>query len=301
MSEKNDRVWAIYLPRVTPFDDLWDYDDPAGTEARFRALRPELAAAGDRSVSLQLETQIARTLALQRKFAEAHELLNSMLPELDSVDPVVRVRWLLERGRTFNSAGKKEPAKKTFLKAWELAQSIQAEFFAVDAAHMLAIVEEGAEALRWNEQALDYARSSEDPRAKRWQGSLLNNLGWTYHDRGDFEQALTLFEEALAYRKEEGKDSEIDVAEWCVARVLRSLGRDNEALARQQELLRRKEDARRAPDGFVFEELGECLLALGRQEEARPWFAKAYQELSQDPWLAENEPDRLERLEKLGH
>jgi tetratricopeptide (TPR) repeat protein len=165
---------------------------------------------------------------------------------------------------------------------------------------MVAIVEEGAEVLRWNERALDYARSSEDPRAKRWKGALLNNLGWTYHERGDFERALTLFKEALAFRKEQGKEPEIDVAEWCIARVLRSLGRENEALARQQELLRRKEDARRAPDGFVFEELGECLLALGREEEARPWFAKAHQELSQDPWLVENEPERLERLEAGG-
>lgn len=285
---------------ATPFDDLWDYDDPVGTEAKFRAMRPELEAAGDRSGLLQLDTQIARTLALQQKLGEAHELLNSVEPELDSVEPVVRVRWLLERGRTFNSAEKKEPAKKAFLEAWELAQSIQAEFFAVDAAHMLAIVEEGAEALRWNELGLDYARSSEDPRAKRWQGSLLNNLGWAYHGKGDFEQALRLFEQALAFRKEHGKEAEIDVAEWCVARVLRSLGRENEALAQQQELLRRKEDARRAPDGFVFEELGECLLALGREEEARSWFAKAHRELAQDPWLAENEPDRLERLEKLG-
>ena len=285
---------------TTPFDDLWDYDDPAGTEATFRAMRPKLEAAGDRSVLLQLDTQIARTLSLQRKFGEAHQLLNSVEPELEAVDPVVRVRWLLERGRTFNSAGKKEPAKKAFLEAWELARSIHAETFAVDAAHMMAIVEEGAEAVRWNELALDYARSSEDPRAKRWKGSLLNNLGWTYHERGDFQYALTLFKEALAFRREEEKEPEIDVAEWCVARTLRSLGRENEALAVQQKLLRRKEDARRAPDGFVFEELGECLLALGREEEARPWFARAHQELSKDPWLAENEPERLTRLEKLG-
>ncbi|MEJ2152614.1 MAG: tetratricopeptide repeat protein [Gemmatimonadota bacterium] len=285
---------------ATPFDDLWDYDEPVGTEAEFRSLRPKLEADGDRSVLLQLDTLIARALSLQRNFGEAHLLLNSIEPELDSVDSTVRVRWLLERGRTFNSAGKKEPAKKAFLEAWELAQSIHAEFFAVDAAHMLAIVEEGAEALRWNEQALNYARSSEDPRAKQWQGSLLNNLAWAHHEKGDFERALTLFEEALAFRKKQGKEAEIDVAEWCVARVLRSLGRENEALARQQELLRRKEDARRAPDGFVFEELGECLLALGREAEAGPWFAKAHKELSQDPWLVENEPERLERLEKLG-
>lgn len=283
-----------------PFDDLWDYDDPAGTAAKFQALRPELEADGDRSALLQLDTQIARTYSLQRKFGEAHALLNEIEPQLDSVEPVVRVRWLLERGRTFNSAGKKEPARKAFQEAWVLGQSIHAENFAVDAAHMLAIVEEGDEAIRWNELALDYARSCEDPKAKRWKGSLLNNLGWTYHDRGEHERALELFEEALAFRHEQGDDATIDIAEWCVARELRALGRVTEALGRQQELLRVKQEAGRESDGYVFEELGECLLELGRDEEARPWFAKAYAELSKDPWLKGNEAERLDRLKKLG-
>lgn len=284
------------------FDELWDYDDPSGTEALFRELRPALEAEGDRSLLLQLDTQIARTLGLQRKFGEAHALLNGIEPELDSVDPVVRVRWLLERGRAFNSSGKKEPAKRAFLEAWELGKSIGpgAENFAVDAAHMMAIVEKGDEAIRWNETALDYARLSEDPKAKRWKGSLLNNLAWTYHDRGDHDKAMELFAEALEFRREEGKDNLIDIAEWCVARELRALGRTTEALSRQKELLRSKEEGGRGNDGFVWEEIGECLLELGHGKEARPWFAKAYAALSKDPWLSAEEPERLERLKALG-
>jgi tetratricopeptide (TPR) repeat protein len=282
------------------FDDLWDYDDPAGTEARFRELRPKLEADGDRSLVLQLDTQIARTLGLQRRFGEAHALLNEVEPQLDDVDRLVRVRWLLERGRAFNSAGKKEPAQRAFVEAWDLGREIGADTFAVDAAHMVAIVEEGDEALRWNELALDYAKSSEDPRAKRWKGSLLNNLGWTYHDRGEHEKALALFEEALEFRKKEGKDNLIDIAQWCVARELRALGRTEEALSRQKELLQRKEKAGRGGDGFVYEELGECLLELGQAKEARPWFRKAYAELSKDPWLPEREPERLARLKEQG-
>jgi hypothetical protein len=46
--------------------------------------------------------------------------------------------------------------------------------------------------------------------------------------------------------------------------------------------------------------LGECLLALNRQAKAGPYFALAYDELSKDPWLADNEPARLERLRQLG-
>ena len=54
------------------------------------------------------------------------------------------------------------------------------------------------------------------------------------------------------------------------------------------------------PDGYNHEEIGECLLALGRPDEARPHFARAYEILSKDAWLADGEPERLKRLAELG-
>jgi hypothetical protein len=83
-----------------------------------------------------------------------------------------------------------------------------------------------------------------------------------------------------------------------VARALRSLNRIEEALARQLELEREFESVHET-DGYVFEEIGECLLLLKRKEEARPYFAKAHEILSQDAWLAEGEADRLIRLKEL--
>ena len=53
-------------------------------------------------------------------------------------------------------------------------------------------------------------------------------------------------------------------------------------------------------DGYVYEEIAECLAALGHDDEARPYFAHAYETLSRDPWLVESEPARLERLRTLG-
>ena len=52
--------------------------------------------------------------------------------------------------------------------------------------------------------------------------------------------------------------------------------------------------------GYTEEELGECLHALGRPDEARPFFARAHERLSRDSWLVENEPDRIARLKRLG-
>ena len=106
--------------------------------------------------------------------------------------------------------------------------------------------------------------------------------------------ALAFFEDAIAFRKEQGKADEIRVAEWCFARALRSMGRLEEALAIQRRL-----ESEGTEDGFVAEELGELLALLGRQSEARPKFARAYEILSKDLSLQRDEPERLDRLRRL--
>jgi tetratricopeptide (TPR) repeat protein len=213
--------------------------------------------------------------------------------------PVARVRLLLERGRLYNSSKRREESKPLFCEAWETATAAGADAYAVDAAHMLGIVETGDSSVAWNRRAIDLAQASSDPKARRWLGSLYNNLGWTFHDKGDFAAALDLFRKAQKAREESGKPGDVRVARWCVARALRSLGRFDEALALQEALLVECR-AQNAPDGFVEEEIGECLAALGRSPEAAPHFAAAYALLSADPWLQRDEPERLERLRRLG-
>ena len=95
-----------------------------------------------------------------------------------------------------------------------------------------------------------------------------------------------------------GNVGNIRIAKWSVARGLRLLKRVSEALAMQTELLAEFETAG-ASDGYVFEELGECLLALDRGDESRPFFRRAYEQLSKDAYLAENEAARLARLARL--
>jgi tetratricopeptide (TPR) repeat protein len=279
-------------------DGRWDFNDPVASEAAFRALLDARDAPPDEDYRDQVRTQIARSLSLQRRFDDAHALLDEIEPSLDSRPPLVRIRHALERGRTLNSSGRRDEARPLFLRAWEEAGAIGADFYTVDAAHMLGIVDPPDDAMRWNEIALETAEGSRDPRARRWIGSLCNNMGWTRHAQEAFDEAMTLFERALDARREEGKPREIRVARWCVARCRRSLGAFDEALAEQRRL-QSACDAAGEPDGFVAEEIAECLHALGRAEEARPFFARAHGILSLDPWLAESEPERLERLERL--
>lgn len=286
-------------PALPDLAKLWDFSNPALSESRFRDVLPTALAAGDAAFELQTWTQIARAQGLQRKFDEAHATLDTVLARLADVPPVVRVRYLLERGRVFNSSGDRAASKPLFLEAWELARQAGEDNFAVDAAHMLGIVEPSDQALRWNETALQLAESSPDPKAGQWLGALYNNIGWTYHDSGRFAEALAIFEKARDWRATRPQVEPLLIARWCVARTLRSLGRVDEALAAQEALLSERAGLN-LPDGYVFEEIGECLLALDRASAARPHFARAYGELAKDDWLQAEQPARLARLKKLG-
>lgn len=300
-------VWGLIMTmnasaqtNLPDFDAQWDYNNPAETEAKFREILPAAEASGDTDYLAELLTQIARTQGLQRKFEEAHATLNQVEEMLGATGPRVRVRYLLERGRTLNSSGHPDEAKPLFLEAWERGQAGGFDFLAVDAAHMVAIVVPTEEQMDWNLKAAALAEQSEDPKAQNWLGSLYNNMGWTYFDMKEYQQALTIFEKALAFREKQGDPENIRIAKWCIAKMYRMLDKPDKALEMQQALLKEREAAGAEDDGYVFEEIAECYEAMGRHADARPWFARAYANLSQDPWLQENEAERLERLKRLG-
>ena len=279
------------------FDSWWDYDHPDLSEARFRSLLPELPF--DSPIRLELLTQIARAQGLQRLFDDAHKTLDEVEARLPAGSTRILARYLLERGRIFNSSKKPDNARPLFERALAVAGAADQDGLAVDAAHMLAIVASDDAALEWNLHALALAERSAQPAARRWLGSLLNNIGWTYHDSGRLEEALNAFEKAAAWRRENGGGRAEQIARWCVARGLRSLGRHDEALALLSQLEAELSTAPE-PDGYVFEEIAENLLALGRESEAQPYFARAHALLSQDAYLAEHEAQRLSRLAQLG-
>lgn len=185
-------------------------------------------------------------------------------------------------------------------RAWELARTLGEDGPAVDAAHMLAIVDAPPGEAHWHERALELADTSPDPAARRWRGSLWNNIGWARFDAGDLEGALAAFETALAARQERGQAKETRIAEWCIARCIRALGRPAEALALQERLAAETAAAGVPESGFGADEIGECLLDLGRAGEARPYLARAAELLGADAWLVEHEPDRIARLKHLG-
>ena len=283
-------------------DALWDYDDPEVSEQRFRA---ELARHPARSrEALETATQIARTQGLRRRFAPADSTLDAIAPMLDAVPVRVRVRYLLERGRTRNSSGDKAAAVPLFNEAVALAARDTlpgADLYRVDALHMLGIASPPSERLDWDKKALAAASASTDPRTRRkWVPSLYHNIGWEYFERGDVVTALAYWTLALPLREEIGDPSTIRVAKWTIARGQRALGRLDEA-ERTQRALAAETEASGKPDGFVYEELAEIALARGDTAAAAPWATKAWALLKDDPGLKEGESARLARLRDIGN
>ncbi len=231
---------------------LWNFSDPAASEQRFRAALAE--AQGDER--LELETQIARTYSLRGNFTEAHAVLDGIEPEISQAGVKPKLRYLLERGRTFNSAGDKAKARPLFVQAWELGQTAQEEYLAIDAAHMVAIAEGGEKGIEWNRMALPLAANASDPQARRWRGPLLNNIGWELSDLGRYDEALDYFRQALVAYEERAEKRPIRIAHWAIGHTLRLLKRYDEALAIQLRL-KAELDASGETDEHVDKELEE--------------------------------------------
>ena len=290
---------SLNMTQLPDFDTLWNYSNPSETRVKFEELLPKAKESGDHSYYLQLLTQIARTYSLESNFVKAHEILDEVEKEKTQDLTLVEVRYLLERGRTFNSNNKKETAFPLFVSAFDLGKSNSFDYFAVDAAHMASIAAANLELKKqWAHTGIEYAEGSEDVKVQKWLGALYNNLGWDYHENKEYTKALELFEKALFYHNKYGNSQSQFIAKWTVARCKRSLGLFDEALTIQLELKTEMERSDNL-DGYVYEELAEIYYAKNELNISKPYFLKAYELLSKDSWFVANETERLNRLKEL--
>src|SRR6185312_882732 len=130
-------------------------------------------------------------------------------------------------------------------------------------------------------------------------GGLYTTLGWKLYDLRQFESSLQAFQKALSNHKVQGTPRETFVAQWSIGKVLRAMGKTEEALSIQKTLLAELGIGGER-DGRLYEELAECLQTLRRTTEAQLYFELAYRELSSDEWVTDNQPLKLKRMKDLG-
>ncbi len=299
---------------VQNFYALWDYAKPAESEQRFQAalhtaMQGELQGAQGHALAelrLVLQTQIARTHSLRKQFDAAHALLDALAPQVAKASALVQMHHAIERGRTFNSSGRKAQALPLFERAWSVGKPtapgavvpIGQEALAIDAIHMLAIAQTGEQAIATNRSALAYAQAGREERSRRWVGPLLSNIGSELKALGRWDEARASFEQALAPYEERGVAAQTRVVHWHLGHIHRIQGRLFEALAIQERLAREAQLEER-PDAYVHEELMLLHAALGRGGEAAQEARAARQLLKDDAWFAAHEAARWAKIEEL--
>jgi len=258
---------------------LWNFSRPEVSEQRFSAAMDGATA----DEKLVLQTQIARTWGLRRDFAKARDVLAGVEPALPGASDEVRVRYWLELGRTWISATHSkeqrtpealQTARDAYLGAFDMAERARLDFLAIDALHMMVFIDDASDQqLAWNQKALAYLERSDQPDAKRWEGSLRNNVGYALRLKGDYDGALEQFRLSRAAYERAGRSRNVRIADWMIARTWREQQRYAEAIALQLEL-ERAWDADGEPDPYVFEELELLYRATGDEPRAQHYAAR---------------------------
>ena len=283
-------------PSLPDFIKLWNFGNPAETEKKFRGILPRAESTHDASYLAQLLTQIARTQGLQGKFDDAHITLDRVEKMLTPNLKLAYVRYLLERGRAFNSSNHLDQALPLFIQAYELAGQIKEMKLAIDAVHMVAIVKKDPkEQIEWNLKGIAMAEA--DTNSRGWLWALYNNIGESYLLVEDYENASRYFHNLVEFQKEKGGEPDMYTLKD-EARAIRLSGHPAEALIIIEpifsKLQREKQD-----DGWIREEMAENLFSLGKKTEAKSHFVKAYELLSNEDSCIKNEQEKLQHLKEM--
>lgn len=187
---------------------MWDYNDVESTRERFLRCSEREDVRADAGFAAEIQTQIARTFSLQGNYAEAHCILDGVEAMPGYHLPAAQVRYLLERGRTYRSAGDAERSLPLFHEAEKHATNHELWRLAIDAVHMIAIAEQKVEdRIAQNVRGLQLVR--EHPEQHGWKNALLNNLGEEYITAQQYADAITTFSALIEYQREHNGKADI--------------------------------------------------------------------------------------------
>ena len=297
--------------QVDNFDDLFT-GNPVDIEKNLSLLLPEAEKRSDKSVYLQIFSQIALAQAMQQKFELAHRTLDKAEQLVEPQYQLAKIRLLLERGRVYHQSDNLVEALSFFMQSYELAKSkTEFDFHTVNAAHMIAIVENNVnDKIKWNLLAIRLAEKTQDERCHTWLGPINNNLAQNYLEAERYAAALKLFEKCKNYAEARGDQLVIRGAAWGIGRCMRGLCEYNNALEVQKDLLEQYEKIIREGSlaieliyisrGLVHEELAEIYLEKKLFELSKKHARLAYNDLLKDPWMNKLYPERIQRMYELG-
>lgn len=287
----------INLP---PFNEVWVFQDAKESEEKFKALM-SLSKEKDLAYYAELIGHLGRSISLQKRYDDAHKILDLAIPILTDDMILANIRYNLERGRVYFWQLNRSKASAFFQTAMNLAIEHGEDFLAVDIAHMIAIVPEKHEnQIPLHKKALELAENSSCPKARVWLATLNNNIGYSYQMLTQHDLALSHFKKALELRIHYDRPSFF--AKWAVARAYRLANNPKKGL---EILMQLYDEQQNGSIGHVFLEQAECELLLDKSSESKANFGKAYHYFcnfkhrqSQNDWYKPNELE-MKRMAKL--
>ncbi|KAJ3413940.1 hypothetical protein HDV05_007308 [Chytridiales sp. JEL 0842] len=213
----------------------------------------------------------------------------------------VRVAYLMQLGRLQHAQGNAEASVKQLRLAVQISRiEPRDEDLAsneIESMYLLALAESDVdEKVKRHQEAINIVERSEQKGIKSWSGDLENSLGWIYVDTERFDVGLECFEKAVKAREEELKavvktekdaekrkkkkvqcETKVRMAQWAVGYSLRSLGKLDEALEKQQAILAQLEDSTSGANAYaaIHQELALIYNAKAKAELAKRHALKA--------------------------
>jgi len=207
-------------------DKAFSARDYAGATATYERAAAAAEKAGETETLVEALAMVARGHLIRDEADAGRPFLERARGLVRDDMPLGRSRYLGVLGRFQWKDGDKPAATKTFESMYDLCMRHDLHGRAVDAAHMVAITGTPEQQLAWAHKGI---AAAEKGGMDGWLGPLWNNLGVTYHERGDDEKALDAYRKAREYHWKAGNEVSKLAADWAVGMTLRQLKRHAEA------------------------------------------------------------------------
>lgn len=146
---------------------MWDYDNPALTEKKFKALLNLASNSQDKTYLSELLSQIATTYVLRDEHQEAEYYLKQAQLYLADAEPRAEANYLREKARFLLATGQQDKAIDSFYASWQVARESKYDRIAIETALDLRDLLP-AERHSWDLKAQLVAETTKDPKAQQW-------------------------------------------------------------------------------------------------------------------------------------
>ncbi len=234
----------------------------------------------DKSSQAEANAMLARTYLLLDDPDKGREILSRALAVATPREPDGWARYLSVRGRFEWQQNDLDSAFTTFEEMYTLCSGRQMHEEAIDAAHMLAIVGDHQQQIKWAKIGIAEAEAGN---VTRRLGPLWNNLGATYEELERWDESLDAYTTARKYHYEYGDEIYKLAADWALGHIHRLRGEYEKAAKWLRPILAWSERIENNEwIGYASKELGQVAAAQGNTDEALTHLTRAKKLLEQE-------------------